>query len=93
MPYSIALSEEAEEDILQAYQWYEEQRPGLGDEFADAIETSFTAITDSPEAYSFRKRNVRGCIVFRFPYLVLFVVNEQSIEVVSVFHMHRNPTE
>lgn len=93
MRYSIALSEEAEEDISHAYQWYEEQRDGLGDEFTLEIETAFSSIKEAPEAYGFRKRNVRGCVVNRFPYLILFIINVREIEVLSVFHMHRNPTE
>jgi len=37
MPYSLALKEEARLDILDAYQYYEEQQPGLGERIAKTI--------------------------------------------------------
>jgi len=30
MPYSYKVSEEAEEDMYEAYIWYEQQKAGLG---------------------------------------------------------------
>jgi len=66
MPYRISLSEEAEEDISHAYYWYEMQKKGLGNAFTEALEVSFSAIQLYPEAYSFRKKNIRGCNVKDF---------------------------
>ena len=91
MQYNITLSLEAEEDILIAYQWYEQQRKGLGDEFAGYLENSFLSIQSGPELYSFRKKNIRGCLIKRFPYLVLFFIDDDNIRVISVFHTHRRP--
>ncbi len=93
MQYNISLSEEAEEDISVAYSWYEQQKNDLGYEFTIAVEAAFSSICSGPEAYSFRKKNVRGCIVKGFPYLILFSIERYSIIVLSVFHMHRKPIE
>ena len=92
MLYSISLSTEAEEDILYAYLWYEQQRHGLGDEFNSALEDSFSSIALTPDAFGFRKKNVRGCLVKRFPYLILFFIEGRYVRIVSVFHTHRKPT-
>ena len=73
MQYNISLSLEAEEDILIAYQWYEQQRKGLGDEFIVSLENSFSSIQSGPEVYSFRKKNIRGLFNTTFPiYSLIF---------------------
>ena len=92
MRYNIALSLEAEDDILNAYKWYEQQRAGLGAEFIAAPENSFSSIQSGPDIYGFRKKNIRGCLLKRFPYLVLFFIDDSSIRIISVFHTHRKPT-
>ena len=54
MQYSLTLSDE--EDIFYAYQWYEQQRNGLGDEFNAALKDSFYSIQSGPETYGFREK-------------------------------------
>jgi toxin ParE1/3/4 len=91
MVYTIAFSEEAEEDIANAYNWYEQELPGLGDEFIIAINTGVTSIQSNPLAYSFRKGKIRGFTIKRFPYIILYVTGLGIIEVISVFHTKRKP--
>ncbi len=38
MSYTVNFRKEAQQDILEAIEWYEEKREGLGDEFFIAIE-------------------------------------------------------
>jgi plasmid stabilization system protein ParE len=91
MTYKIEVSEEAEMDIIVAYEWYEQQKPGLGEEFKVAINNSFYDIAKNPQYYSYKRKNIRGYIVKRFPYLILYVIKQTDINVISVFHMHRKP--
>ena len=60
MQYNITLSFEAEEDISCAYQWYEQQRMGLGADFTSALDNAFSSIQSGPEVYGFRRKNIRG---------------------------------
>lgn len=92
MPYSIFVSEEAETDISIAYEWYEQQKQGLGDEFIHAIEHSFETILSNPGYYGILKKKTKRYIVKRFPYLVIFVIHKTQIRILSVFHTHRKPT-
>ena len=48
MSVSFVLRPEAELDIAEARGWYDEQRPGLGDEFVEAVEKAFQRIRDFP---------------------------------------------
>lgn len=60
MPYNYNLSQEAEEDMLDAYVWYEQQKSGLGEEFLECLEKARQAILRNPFTYRIRfKKNVR----------------------------------
>lgn len=82
MLYKYQLSEEAESDVYEAYVWYEKQREGLGEEFLEALDSAKEAIINNPKTYRIRyKKKVRGFLVSRFPYLLLYAVNENNIDV------------
>ncbi|MDN3670663.1 type II toxin-antitoxin system RelE/ParE family toxin [Echinicola jeungdonensis] len=83
MPYNYQLSEEAESDVFESYLWYEKQKKGLGEEFLDAIDAAGKAIASNPTTYRVRfKKKVRAFVIDRFPYLVLYVVNGNDIDVI-----------
>lgn len=44
MTYQIRFPAIAEEELHQAYNWYEEQRDGLGEDFLLCIEATLDAI-------------------------------------------------
>jgi toxin ParE1/3/4 len=93
MNYQIVLTEEAENDTADATLWYESQRSGLGEEFLLCIEAAKNTILRSPKAFHFRHKKLKGILVNRFPYLMLYKIEEQTIFVIAVFHTSRNPRD
>ena len=91
MVYNITFSEEAEEDIFTGYVWYEQQRLGLGDEFKIAVRDAMLSIQSNPLFYGFRKKNIRGCNIKRFPFLVLFFIESNNIRVIYISHTSKKP--
>lgn len=92
MSFNYQLSEEAEHDIEEGYVWYEDQRTGLGEEFLESLDQAKSAIVQNPTTYRIRyKKKIRGFVVDRFPYLILYVVNGKDIDVISVFNTHQHP--
>ena len=81
----------AERDIQSAYDWYESQEPGLGEEFLEAVRKRLEAIRDFPESCPIIYRDVRRAVVSRFPYLVFYVVQPTRVTVLAVFHHSRSP--
>ena len=56
-------------DIDDAYQWYETQRPGLGEEFLMALKAIRDRVVEQPEAYPVLQRASRRALIpNRFPY-------------------------
>jgi len=90
MKYKLLLKAEAIKDIMDAFDWYENERTGLGVEFLDQLEDSCNQILQSPNRYQ-AYRNQRIAIVHRFPYKIVFEIEAGIIVVYAVYHDKRNP--
>jgi plasmid stabilization system protein ParE len=87
----LVIEPEAEADLLAAYEWYEEQRAGLGDDLLLCIEAALEAIRDRPTSFPIAHETTRRALTRRFPYLVLFVEGTVIISVIGIFHTSRDP--
>ena len=84
---------DAREELLAAADWYEDQRQGLGDEFLEAIGETLERVAAAPLSYPrdpFDER-ARRAQVTRFPYGVVFVVQDHEIRIVAFAHAKRRP--
>ncbi len=91
MTYPLTIQPEAEADLAAAFCWYEEQRSGLGLEFLDCVEEVWKRISSTPELHAATYRGVRQALVRRFPYVVCYLFESNEVEVIAVFHGHRDP--
>jgi toxin ParE1/3/4 len=92
MSKQLLVQPEAEEDLNQAYQWYEAQRKGLGDDFLLCVEGGIARITRNPQRYRKIHGNIRRVLIDRFPFGIFFIEDEQRISVLAVLHVRRNPS-
>jgi toxin ParE1/3/4 len=88
---SLNLLATAERDIEQAMDWYDEQRPGLGDEFFMSLEELIDRIEHDPELHPIVVGTSRRAVLGSFPYLLVYRVLNDRIEVVGVFHSQVGP--
>lgn len=91
MTRRLALRPRAESDIRSAFEWYESQRAGLGEEFLAAVREKLEAVRSFPESNPVIYRDVRRAVVSRFPYLIFYVVRPTRVAVLAVLHHARNP--
>lgn len=61
MTHTLLVRPDAELDMLEAYAWYEDRKPGLGAEFLGAVDTCLEAIRRHPLAYA-NVRMMRGAL-------------------------------
>lgn len=92
MNLSLVFQAGVREEIDDAYSWYEQQRPGLGEEFLTEVQTVLIRIERDPELYATVYRNIRHARVKRFPYAVYYRIDPDQIAVVAVHHGKRDPT-
>jgi len=88
---SLLFSPSAEEDLQQAYHWYEERQEGLGEDFLSCFETALAEVRERPLAFPVIYKTVRRILLRRFPYAIYYVVNNSAVAVIAVFHCHRDP--
>jgi len=79
------------EDLAGAYQWYEEQRVGLGEGFLAAVDASFDGIEKFPEIFARVHGEVRRAMVSRYPYAVFYRIESKQVVVLAVLHTARDP--
>ena len=70
-------------------QWYEAKRPGLGQEFGQALDVLVARIAESPLAFPRVHSESRRAVLSRFPYAVYFRVADEAV-VVSRFRSPSN---
>lgn len=59
----VVLEPEAEQDITEAYDWYERQRVGLGERFLTSLAEALDRIAEGPQAYPVVERGVRRALL------------------------------
>jgi len=91
--YRLTFKPEVYDDIKTAYDWYEAQRAGLGEDFLLTLEESYVKITRTPKLYQDIYKSVKRKLVRRFPYGIFFVLLEDTIIVLAVLHTKREPQE
>lgn len=61
----------AQKEILDAWEWYEERRLGLGDRFKDEVVKKIRAVIENPLHYQLKGRYGEAQTDV-FPYLIVF---------------------
>ncbi len=88
---NVDFLDEAEEEFLAAISRYNGDRAGLGDEFADEVRRTLERIVRYPEAWVALSRRTRRCLTNRFPYGVLYQMRGDTLLIVAVMHLSRDP--
>lgn len=91
MAVRLRLAPEVTQDLAQGYDWYEQRRPGLGEEFLESVETAFDAIRRDPKSCPEVFQSYRRALVRRFPYCVFYEVLHDTVTVYCIVHAARDP--
>ena len=93
MTLPLRIRAEANAELNIAWNWYEDQRDGLGDDLLGCVDATFAAVARAPDAFPLVDGTIRRALVRRFPYIVLFRAYPDYIAILAVFHTSRNPEE
>jgi len=91
MGVELIFSPEAEQDIAEAYEWYEGQRAGLGEEYLICVDACIEAIHRTPDIHEVVYETYHRGLVRRFPYAVFYEKTEGRVTVYGIFHTSRDP--
>lgn len=89
--YSLLLKPRAILMTKDAYNWYETQKPGLGEEFLEELDVLYHKLESHPEYFGKVKKNFRQVALKRFPFVIVYEIIKTEVVVFAVFHTSRNP--
>ncbi|MDA0738128.1 MAG: type II toxin-antitoxin system RelE/ParE family toxin [Nitrospirae bacterium] len=91
MVFDLRVRPEAEQDLAEAFRWYELQRSGLGHDFLHHVQAGFQFLERTPLVFPECYHGVRQHLIKRFPYKIFYKVEAQTVIVLAVVYGGRDP--
>jgi plasmid stabilization system protein ParE len=82
---------QAEEELNQAIDYYENNQQMLGYDFAVEIYEAIQRAVDFPKAWPLIDKDIRRCLVNRFPYGILYSEEKGALYIIAVMNLHQRP--
>lgn len=92
MAYTLSIAPSAENDLMEAFNWYEARSAGLGQEFLRCVEARLNLIARAPQIFRKRGSLHRMASTERFPHAIYFIWEEAEARVAirRVLHFSQN---
>ena len=91
MTRELSFKREAEDDIAEAFTWYQAQSEDLGVGFLRALDAALANIRRNPLGYQIIRGSARRALMRRFPYGGVFEVRSHDVVIVACYHASRDP--
>jgi plasmid stabilization system protein ParE len=91
MTYTLLVKSDAEQDVADAADYYDQRQTGLGDQFLAAVRDTLATLKSNPFVSAKVYREVRQTSVPRFPFVVSYFIAGDRIVVIAVLHGRRDP--
>ena len=88
---NIRFLEPARIELDDAITWYETEQKNLGRLFLDEVRFALKRITTFPESCATIAPGLRRCLTRRFPYMLVYGIDNETVVIVAVAHLHREP--
>ena len=81
----------AQAEVREIIAYYNQQREGLGLEFALELKQALLRIRNYPTAWSPLSSRVRRCLINRFPYSEIYEVRSDLLIIAAIQHHSKEP--
>ena len=88
---SIVFLTPAEEEMLEASQYYERQAHGLGHDFLAEVQRVVHSVVEDPHVGTIVRQPIRRRLIRGFPFGILYRVDAHEIVIIAVMHLSRRP--
>jgi hypothetical protein len=82
----------ARREFVEAVKYYEQQHSGLGRDFRDEVYATIERVNIFPESWQLLVGKIRRCQTQRFPYGVIYTVENNRLVIIAIAHLHRQPS-
>lgn len=87
----IVFTSYAKSEVEDAAYYYELKQTGLGNRLRKEIKKAALRVAKHPEAWVIERGEIRKYLLHKFPYKLLYSIEEDHILVIAVAHQHRKP--
>lgn len=87
----LVVREEARRELVEARDYYDEQRHGYGELFVEAVEREFALLLQFENIGKRVGKGVRRHTVRNWPYGIVYRVRGDELIIVAVSHHRRRP--
>jgi toxin ParE1/3/4 len=91
MALTYRLHSLAKTELMDAVDWYEEERKGRGAKFFIAYLKTLKTILANPLTFSKDFGEVRKANVSKFPYTIYYEIFGNEVLIYAIFHHKRSP--
>jgi len=88
---TFSFHPDAESEFHEAIDYYEGGEHGLGYDFSIEIHAAIQNIVNYPTAWPVIEEDIRRCLVRRFPYGVVYSIEQRGIFILAIMHLRRHP--
>ena len=81
----------ANSDLQQAINFYRQRSLVVARDFLDEVQRASTLLLDFPHACPIVRGEIRQKVLRRFPFSILYLIEDDLLVVVAVMHHHRRP--
>ncbi len=79
-------------EFSEATIYYSEKNLKLGLAFYTEVKNTIHRIIETPKLFRTIEEDIRRCLTHRFPYGILYTIEEDYILIVAVMHCSREPS-
>ncbi len=87
----VIVLHEAMTELKDAQEYYDFERSGLGQSLVLEFNRAIHFISAFPNAWAQLRFGLKSYILDRFPYKIIYRVDEQAIIVLAFAHQHQKP--
>lgn len=89
--WSIRFHPLANDELHDAENWYHEINETLASSFVESIEVAVERIARAPQRWPICVDEFRQILVDRFPYVLIYRVMNEEVQILAVAHVKRKP--
>lgn len=93
MAFELIFRKRAFSELDKAFKFYEKERIGLGSEFIEELDEYLDELETRPKSFRVIAKHYRVAVMQRFPFVIFFFINKQTIVITNIFHTSRRPLE
>lgn len=81
------------DDLKDAAQYYDRISASLGNRFRSFVRKRLQVITENPELFGRVQNEIRASVVERFPYVVLYEIQNDVVVMLGIHHVASDRNE